>query len=250
MPQSILFNKRNEALENFKLISRHVSSPQTTYYEQCWHLSPGHPYFQYQIQLLTRKFLSIVLNWIIRIDYWNENWIDPGIVHRFEWDRRKKVNKNKPLMKRVPLVRIAPLRSLIVLYGHEVSSYRDFTAATRSIVPPRRGYRRGKIVASVVSHRYDTVNSSGEYSLGELSNVASVAFRPRDSSGIPDESPRKPRVDRLSLLFIASSPFGDARPYRWSSQSLSSMSAFLSPLYFPAIGLTSTDRGGRRDGYL
>lgn len=89
-------------------------------------------------------------------------------------------------MERVSLVRITPLRSLIILYRHEVSSYRDFTAATRSIVPPRRGYRGGKIVASV-SHRYDTVNSSGEYSLEEISTRLPLPLV-RD---VPDESPRK-----------------------------------------------------------
>lgn len=76
-------------------------------------------------------------------------------------------------------MRITPFRSLIILYGHEVSSYRDFTAATRSIVPPCRGYRRGKIVASV-SHRRDTVNSCREYSLEGISTRLPLP-RPRRS---------------------------------------------------------------------
>lgn len=90
-------------------------------------------------------------------------------------------------------MRIILLRSLIILYGHEVSSYCDFTAATRSIVPPRRGYHCGKIVASV-SHRYDTVNSSPV-------NTLSMGY-PRGFRCLWSASQRE-SVDRLSLLFIS-----------------------------------------------
>lgn len=85
-----------------------------------------------------------------------------------------KEKRQEQTADRANLVRITPLRFLIILYGHEVSSYRDFTAAIRSIVRSRRGYRHGKIVASG-SHRYDTVNSSRKYSRNIY--AASVAFR-------------------------------------------------------------------------